>query len=83
MGSLITNEQYRDIKKKNHKQLNDYILRIWQDGYNSGVMAARKGKATTVKPTDIENALGQIKGLGEMNIKVIMQQIYKLYEVDG
>ena len=78
--NLITREQYKKIKKKDHTEMSQFFLKVWQDGYNDGVVAGRKNKAPEVKPKDIEQVLENVKGIGEIQIKAIMQQVYKLYE---
>ena len=73
----ITRQQYKDIKKKDHQQMNAFLIRFWQDGYNEGLAAAKKAN---ISPADIENAISRIKGMGETKVKAVMQRIYKLYE---
>lgn len=78
--NLITRQQYKNIKKMNHVQMSDFFTRVWQDGFNDGIRAGKKNRATAVKPGDIENAIAGLKGIGEVKLKAIMQQVYKLYE---
>ena len=78
--NLITREQYKNIKKMDHVQMSVFYTRVWQDGFNDGVKAAKKNKAAAVKPVDIEKALQGLKGIGEVKLKAIMQRIYNLYE---
>lgn len=73
----ITRQQYKDIKKKDHKQMEAFLIKFWQDGYNDGLAAAKKAN---VSPADIENAISGIKGMGETKVNAVMQRIYKLYE---
>lgn len=73
----VTRQQYKDIKKKDHQQMNAFLIRFWQDGYNDGLAAAKK---VNISPADIENAISGIKGMGETKVKAVMQRIYKLYE---
>lgn len=73
----ITRQQYKDIKKKDHQQMNAFLIRFWQDGYNDGLKAAKKAN---VSPADIKNAISGIKGIGETKVNAVMQRIYKLYE---
>ena len=40
--NLITREQYKNIKKKDHSQMSDYLTKVWQDGFNEGLKQARK-----------------------------------------
>ena len=78
--NLITRQQYKNIKKMDHVQMSDFFTRVWQDGFNDGIRAGKKNRAAAVKPGDIENAIAGLKGIGEVKLKAIMQQVYKLYE---
>lgn len=40
----------------------------------------KKNRAAAVKPDDIEKVIASLKGIGEVKLKAIMQQVYKLYE---
>ena len=73
----ITRQQYKDIKKKDHQQMEAFLIRFWQDGYNDGVKTAKKAN---VSPADIEDAIRGIRGIGETKVNAVMQKIYKLYE---
>ncbi len=73
----ITRQQYKDIKKKDHQQMNDFLIRFWQDGYNDGLAAAKKAN---ISLADFENAISGIKGMGETKVKAVMRVIYRLYE---
>ena len=72
----ITRQQYKDIKQKDRRQMNNFIIRVWQDGYNDGLSA----KKNVVSPEDIENAIRGVRGMGETRVDAVMRQIYKLYE---
>ena len=78
--NLITREQYKNIKKKDHSQMSDYLTKVWQDGFNEGLKQVRKKNKADIKPSDIEKAIADIKGIGGVKLKAIMQQVYKLYE---
>ena len=78
--NLITRSQYKEIKKKDHAQMSDFLTRVWQNGFNDGLKQAKKSKAAAVKQGDIEKAIANVKGIGEVKLKAIMQQVYKLYE---
>ena len=72
----ITRQQYKDSKKKDHQQMEAFLIKFWQDGYKEGA-AAKKG---SVLPADIEGAIRGIKGMGETRVRAVMQCIYKLYQ---
>lgn len=76
----ITRQQYKDIKRKDHQQMEAFLIRFWQDGYNDGLKAAKKAN---VSPADIEDAISGIKGIGKTKVKAVMQRIYKLHEKEG
>lgn len=76
----ITRQQYKDIKKKDHQQMNEFLIRFWQDGYNDGLKAARKA---TISPEQIEKEIREIRGMGETRVNAVMQRIYNLYEITG
>lgn len=73
----ITRQQYKDIKRKDHQQMNVFLLKFWQDGYKEGFAAAKK---ENVSPGDIETAIRNIKGMGEKRLNAVMQKIYNLYQ---
>lgn len=78
--NLITREQYKNIKRMDHVQMSDFYTRVWQDGFNDGIKQGKKNRAAAVKPDDIEKVIASLKGIGEVKLKAIMQQVYKLYE---
>lgn len=73
----ITRQQWKNIKKKDHKEMEVFLIQFYQDAYNDGMKAAKKAN---ISPADIETAIKDLKGVGEMKQKAIMQRIYKLYE---
>lgn len=75
----ITRQQYKELKKKDHQQMNDFLLRFWQDGYREGLAAGKKSDVTL---KDMEKAIRSIKGMGETRVNAVMQQVYRLYEGD-
>lgn len=78
--NLITRQQYKNIKRMDRVEMSDFYTRVWQDGFNDGIKAGKKNKAAAVKPGDIEKVVASLKGIGEVKLKAIMQQVYKLYE---
>lgn len=78
--NLITREQYKNIKRMDRVQMSDFYTRVWQDGFNDGIKQGKKNRAAAVKPDDIEKVIASLKGIGEVKLKAIMQQVYKLYE---
>lgn len=73
----ITRQQYKDIKKKDHAQMNAFLLRFWQDGYKNGVAAGKKGN---IPLPSIEKAISKIKGMDATKVEAVMKEICGLYE---
>lgn len=72
----ITREQYKRFKRMDHKQMEDFIVNLYNEGYEDGKAAAGQ----RVKPSDIASVLVDIKGVGTKKAAEIMAAINKLYE---
>ena len=75
-GLKLNREQYKSIKRMDHKQMEDFIFNMYNEGYNDGKAAAEPG----VKPSDIASALIGIKGVGSKKAADIMEVVNRLYE---
>lgn len=76
-GLKITREQYKSFKRMDHKQMETFIVNLYNDGFSDGVKVAKKER---VKPSDIAVTLMDIKGIGTKKAAEIMAAINKLYE---
>lgn len=72
----ITREQYKRFKRMAHKQMEDFIVNLYNEGYTDGKKAAQP----KVKPSDIATILVDIKGVGTKKAAEIMAAVNKLYE---
>ncbi|MEY8518609.1 hypothetical protein AALC25_17260 [Lachnospiraceae bacterium 29-84] len=75
-GFKINREQYKRVKRMDHKQMEDFIFNMYNEGYNDGKAAAEP----RVKPSDIASALIGIKGVGAKKAADIMEVVNRLYE---
>ena len=75
-GLKLNREQYKRVKRMDHKQMEDFICTMYNEGYEDGKQAA----GSRVKPSDIAAALVDIKGVGMKKAVEIMAAINKLYE---
>lgn len=73
----ITREQYKSFKRMDHKQIENFIINLYNEGYEDGKEAAGK----RVKPSDIAAAIMEVKGIGTKKAAEIMAAVNKLYEV--
>lgn len=72
----ITREQYKRFKRMDHKQMGDFVVNLYNEGYEDGKKAAQP----KVKPSDIASVLVDIKGVGTKKAAEIMAAINRLYE---
>lgn len=75
-GIKLNREQYKNVKRMDHKQMETFIVNTYNEGYEDG----KKAAGGRVKPSDIATALVDIKGVGTKKAAEIMATINKLYE---
>ncbi|MDF2842495.1 MAG: hypothetical protein K0R00_921 [Herbinix sp.] len=72
----ITREQYKNVKRMDHKQMETFMVNIYIEGFKDGTEAAAVKR---VKPSDIAAAVTGVKGVGEKKAIEIMEVINALY----
>lgn len=75
-GLKLNREQYKKVKRMDHKQMEGFICNVYNEGYADGKAAAEP----RVKPSDIAAALMGVKGVGTKKAAEIMAAVNKLYE---
>lgn len=75
-GLKLNRAQYKNVKRMDHKQMEDFIANTYNEGYKDG----RKTAEPRVKPSDIATVLVDIKGVGTKKAAEIMEAVNKLYE---
>ncbi len=74
--SKLNREQYKRVKRMDHKQMEDFICNMYNEGYADGKAEA----GPRIKPSDIASALVGVKGVGAKKAAEIMEAVNKLYE---
>ena len=72
----LTREQYKKIKRMDHKQMETFVLNMYNEGFEDG----KKEEGSRIKPSDIASVLVDIKGVGTKKAAEIMTAVNKLYE---
>lgn len=72
----LNREQYKKVKRKDHKQMETFIADIYNNAYEEGKKAAEP----KVKASDIAAAIMDVKGIGQKKAAEIMQVVNQLYE---
>lgn len=75
-GLKLNREQYKGVKRMVHKQMEDFICNMYNEGYADGKAAAEP----RIKPSDIATVLVEIRGVGTKKAAEIMAAINKLYD---
>lgn len=75
-GIELNREQYKNVKRMDHKQMETFIVNVYNEGFEDG----KKTAGSRVKPSDIASILVDIKGVGTKKAAEIMAAVNKLYE---
>lgn len=78
--NLISRDKYKEIKRMDHVSMSEFYTKVWQEGIDSGIKANKDEKKAAVTPEDIRKVIKDIKGIGEVKLKAIMEQIGTLYK---
>ena len=72
---LLTREQYRQVKRMDHRQMEDFITKRCAEAYQAG----KKSAGERAGLLDLEAAIQGIKGIGKKKAAEVMATISRLY----
>lgn len=78
--NLISRDKYKEIKRMDHTSMSEFYTKVWQEGFDNGVKAGNDNREAAVTPEDIREVIKDVKGIGEVKLKTIMEQIGTLYK---
>ena len=78
--NMISRDKYKEIKRMDHTSMSEFYTKVWQEGFDNGVKAGNGNKEAAVTPEDIREVIKDVKGIGEVKLKAIMEQIGTLYK---
>ena len=78
--NLISRDKYKEIKRMDHTSMSEFYTKVWQEGFDNGVKAGNDNKEAAVTPEAIREVIKDVKGIGEVKLKAIMEQIGALYK---
>ena len=78
--NLISRDKYKEIKRMDHTSMSEFYTKVWQEGFDNGVKAGNDNREAAVTPEDIREVIKDVKGIGEVKVKAIMEQIGTLYK---
>ena len=75
---MINRTKYKDIKRYDHKQMEDFLTDVYKNGYVDG-----KESVTGVELQDVEAALKDVKGIGSVVWHRIQERLAELFRKES
>ena len=72
---MINRTKYKDIKRYDHKQMEDFLTDVYKNGYADG-----KESVPGVELQDVEKALQDVKGIGPVVWNRIQERLAELFQ---
>lgn len=71
---MINRTKYKDIKRYDHKQMEDFLTDVYKNGYADGKRIRARSRAQ-----DVEAALKDVKGIGPVVWNRIKERLAELF----
>ena len=71
---LINRTRYKDIKRYDHQQMEDFLTEVYKNGFIDG-----EASVTGVELQDVEKALQDVKGIGPVVWNRIKERLAELF----
>lgn len=68
----LTRKVYKDIKKKDHQQMNDYMTALYKQGFDDGLASA------TIDYDVLKKVLLEVKGIGVVKADAVINRLKEL-----
>ena len=68
----LTRKVYKDIKKKDHQQMNDYMTALYKQGFDDGLASA------TIDYDVLKKVLLEVKGIGVVKAEAVINRLKEL-----
>lgn len=75
---MINRTKYKDVKRYDHKQMEDFLTDVYKNGYADG-----KESVPGVELQDVEKALQDVKGIGPVVWNRIKERLAELFRKEG
>lgn len=68
----LNRKVYKDIKKKDHQQMNDFMVSVYTSGFEDGV------RHTKINYVALKEILLSVKGIGEVKANTVIERLKEL-----
>ena len=70
----LTRKVYKDLKKKDHQQMNDYLKTLYKLGFDDGLASA------SIDYDVLKKVLLEVKGIGVVKAEAVINKLKELDE---
>lgn len=75
---LINRTRYKDIKRYDHQQMEDFLTEVYKNGFIDG-----EASVTGVELQDVKAALKDVKGIGQVVWNRIKERLDELFKKEA
>ena len=68
----LNRKVYKDIKKKDHQQMNDYMTALYKQGFDDGLASA------SIDYDVLKKVLLEVKGIGLIKAEAVINRLKEL-----
>lgn len=68
----LNRKVYKDLKKKDHQQMNDYMTTLYKQGFDDGLASA------TIDYDVLKKVLLEVKGIGVVKADAVINRLKEL-----
>lgn len=68
----LNRKVYKDLKKKDHQQMNDYMTALYKQGFDDGLASA------TIDYDVLKKVLLEVKGIGVVKAEAVINRLKEL-----
>ena len=68
----LTRKVYKDIKKKDHQQINDYLKNLYKLGFDDGISSA------SIDYDVLKKVLLEVKGIGLVKAEAVINKMREI-----
>lgn len=68
----LTRKVYKDIKKKDHQQMNDYMTALYKQGFDDGLASA------AIDYDVLKKVLLEVKGIGAVKADAVINKLKEM-----
>ena len=68
----LTRKLYKDIKKKDHQQMNDYLKNLYKLGFDDGISSA------SIDYDVLKKVLLEVKGIGLVKAEAVINKLKEI-----